>query len=211
VKDLANASIRAEALHGDKSQEARQRALGNFKTRRTRILVATDIAARGIDIDELAYVINYDMPDTPETYVHRIGRTGRAGATGVAITMVAPDERNDMRGIERVTRISARVMDDHAFAPRDEEWREAAPPPRQQQQRQRRPNPYGSQKQRPQGPPREAQSQRSDNAGSPAGQPRSPQVARPFARPDGQSRDQSSNASGSSSRRQPRRPFGRSR
>lgn len=211
VKDLANASIRAEALHGDKSQEARQRALGNFKTRRTRILVATDIAARGIDIDELAYVINYDMPDTPETYVHRIGRTGRAGATGVAITMVAPDERNDMRGIERVTRITARVMDDHAFAPRDEEWREAAPPPRPQQQRQRRPKPYGSQKQRPQGPPREAQPQRPDNAGSPAGQPRSPQVARPFARPDGQHRDQSSNASGSSSRRQPRRPFGRSR
>lgn len=116
VKDLAAHGVRAEALHGDKSQDARQRALGNFKTRRTRILVATDIAARGIDIDELPYVVNYDMPETPETYVHRIGRTGRAGATGVAITLCCPDERNDMRGIERVTKARIEPVNDHPFA-----------------------------------------------------------------------------------------------
>jgi ATP-dependent RNA helicase RhlE len=211
VKDLAKESIRAEALHGDKSQDARQRALGNFKTRRTRILVATDIAARGIDIDHLPYVINYDMPDTPETYVHRIGRTGRAGATGVAITMVCPDERNDMRGIERVTRIRVNVMEDHAFAPREEEWREAAPPPRPQQ-RQRRPKPYGAHQPRGQRPARDGQSSRPDRNGgdAPSAAPRQQHVSRPFARTDAPQRDQSAGAT-DSSRPSSRRPFRRSR
>ena len=80
VKDLARVGITAEAIHGNKSQNARQRALTNFKNRTTRVLIATDIAARGIDIDELTHVINYELPNIPETYVHRIGRTGRAGA-----------------------------------------------------------------------------------------------------------------------------------
>ena len=85
---LNNAGICTEAIHGNKSQSARQAALANFKARRTRVLVATDIAARGIDIDELAHVINYELPNVPETYVHRIGRTGRAGATGMAISFL---------------------------------------------------------------------------------------------------------------------------
>jgi ATP-dependent RNA helicase RhlE len=92
VKDLHKAGITAEAIHGNKSQNARQRALTNFKARTTRVLVATDIAARGIDIDELTHVINYEIPNIPETYVHRIGRTGRAGADGIAITFCDGDE-----------------------------------------------------------------------------------------------------------------------
>lgn len=79
VRELDKSDIRAEAIHGNKSQNHRQRALSNFKSGKTRVLIATDIAARGIDIDELMFVINYDLPNEPETYVHRIGRTGRAG------------------------------------------------------------------------------------------------------------------------------------
>ncbi|HRQ51212.1 MAG TPA: helicase-related protein, partial [Agriterribacter sp.] len=90
---LNAAGIRAEAIHGDKSEHSRQRALENFKTRKTRVLVATDIAARGIDIEELTHVINFDLPNVPETYVHRIGRTGRAGAGGVAISFCDPNEK----------------------------------------------------------------------------------------------------------------------
>jgi ATP-dependent RNA helicase RhlE len=86
VKVLLKSNIRAEAIHGNKAQNARQRALENFKAKTTRVLVATDIAARGIDVDDLAYVINFEMPNIPETYVHRIGRTGRAGANGTAFS-----------------------------------------------------------------------------------------------------------------------------
>jgi len=93
VKDLETANILAQAIHGNKSQGARQLALENFKTGKTRVLVATDIAARGIDIDELSHVFNYDLPNIPETYVHRIGRTGRAGQTGVAIAFCNYDEK----------------------------------------------------------------------------------------------------------------------
>ena len=82
VKDLVRAGVKAEAIHGNKSQNARQRALSNFKSKQTRVLVATDIAARGIDIDDLSHVVNYELPNVPETYVHRIGRTGRAGRFG---------------------------------------------------------------------------------------------------------------------------------
>ena len=88
VKDLLKAGIGAEAIHGNKSQNARQRALSNFKSRETRVLVATDIAARGIDVDELSHVINYELPNIPETYVHRIGRTGRAGHDGIALIVL---------------------------------------------------------------------------------------------------------------------------
>jgi ATP-dependent RNA helicase RhlE len=84
VRIIEKAGIRAEAIHGNKAQNARQRALSNFKERKTRVLVATDIAARGIDIDSLSHVVNFDIPNVPETYVHRIGRTGRAGASGIA-------------------------------------------------------------------------------------------------------------------------------
>ena len=102
AKDLAGARISAEAIHGNKSQNARQAALGNFKNGKTRVLVATDIAARGIDIDDLAYVFNYDLPNIPETYVHRIGRTGRAGASGQAISFCDTEERAYLRDIEKL-------------------------------------------------------------------------------------------------------------
>ena len=102
VKDLHRAGVTAEAIHGNKSQNARQRALQNFKTQHTRVLVATDIAARGIDIDELAYVINYDLPNVPETYVHRIGRTGRAGASGQAFSFCDAEEMEFLRDIQKL-------------------------------------------------------------------------------------------------------------
>jgi ATP-dependent RNA helicase RhlE len=102
VRDLTKSGITAEAFHGDKSQGARQRSLFNFKRNTTRVLVATDIAARGIDIADLPYVINYEMPDSAETYTHRIGRTGRAGAIGTAISFCDHDERLQLKNINRV-------------------------------------------------------------------------------------------------------------
>jgi ATP-dependent RNA helicase RhlE len=104
AKHLHRAGIRADAIHGQKSQSARQRVLGNFRSNKTSILVATDIAARGLDIDEISHVINYDMPNVPETYVHRIGRTARAGASGVAVSFCDQDERSHLKAIERLIR-----------------------------------------------------------------------------------------------------------
>ncbi len=100
---LCKAGIGSEAIHGNKSQNARQRALASFKSHKTRVLVATDIAARGIDVNQLELVINYDLPDVPETYVHRIGRTGRAGNSGTALTFCAQDERALLRDIQKLT------------------------------------------------------------------------------------------------------------
>lgn len=105
VRVLEKAGITCAAIHGNKSQNRRQEALGNFKTEQIRVLVATDIAARGIDVDNVSHVFNYDLPDVPETFVHRIGRTARAGRDGVAISFCAPDEEQDLRAIERLTRI----------------------------------------------------------------------------------------------------------
>ena len=102
VKDLLRSGIKAEAIHGNKSQPARQKALSNFKSRITRVLVATDIAARGIDVDDMTHVINYDLPNTPETYVHRIGRTGRAGAEGIAFSFCDREETIELRDIQRL-------------------------------------------------------------------------------------------------------------
>ena len=102
VKDLVRIGIRAEAIHGNKSQNARQRALSNFKDRTTRILVATDIAARGIDVDELTHVINYELPNIPETYVHRIGRTGRAGLSGIAFSFCELEELAYLKDIQKM-------------------------------------------------------------------------------------------------------------
>jgi ATP-dependent RNA helicase RhlE len=90
AKELKKANIKADAIHGNKSQTARQNALSNFKDGRLKVLVATDIAARGIDVDSLTHVINFDLPEVPETYVHRIGRTGRAGASGIALSFAIP-------------------------------------------------------------------------------------------------------------------------
>jgi ATP-dependent RNA helicase RhlE len=102
VRRLDHAEISAEAIHSNKSQNARQRALDNFKKGKTRVLVASDIAARGLDVDDISHVINYDLPMEPETYVHRIGRTGRAGAQGQALSFCAPEQRADLRDIERL-------------------------------------------------------------------------------------------------------------
>lgn len=103
ARKLSSAGIKSEALHGNKSQTSRQTALSNFKSGKTRVIVATDIASRGIDISELPLVINYDLPDVPETYVHRIGRTGRAGHTGTAVTFCSQEERKLVPGIQKLT------------------------------------------------------------------------------------------------------------
>ena len=102
VKDLNKAGISAEAIHGNKSQNARQRALNGFKDRTLQILVATDIASRGIDVDKLTHVINYELPEVPETYVHRIGRTGRAGESGIAISFCATEELGYLKDITKL-------------------------------------------------------------------------------------------------------------
>ncbi|AQY21162.1 ATP-dependent RNA helicase RhlE [Riemerella anatipestifer] len=102
VKQLGRTGIFAAAIHGNKSQNARQKALKDFKDNRISVLIATDIAARGIDIDELPQVINYELPNVPETYVHRIGRTGRAGTSGNAISFCGAEERKDLKNIQRL-------------------------------------------------------------------------------------------------------------
>jgi ATP-dependent RNA helicase RhlE len=112
---LNNAGIRTEAIHGNKAQNARQAALSNFKNRKTRVLVATDIAARGIDIDELTHVLNYELPNVPETYVHRIGRTGRAGASGTAISFCDWGEKTFLTDIEKLIKKQIPVVKGHPF------------------------------------------------------------------------------------------------
>ncbi|MEY3586065.1 MAG: hypothetical protein RLZZ243_1129 [Bacteroidota bacterium] len=118
VKLLQKNKVTAEAIHGNKSQNARQRALSNFKDKTSRVLVATDIAARGIDIDELSFVINYDIPNIPETYVHRIGRTGRAGASGIAVSFCDKEERKYIRDIQKLISLEIPVVNNHPFASR---------------------------------------------------------------------------------------------
>jgi ATP-dependent RNA helicase RhlE len=115
AEDLEKAGIKAEAIHGNKSQTARQRALSNFKAKVTRVLVATDIAARGIDIDELSHVINYELPNVPETYVHRIGRTGRAGASGKSISFCDEEEKEFLHDIQKLIGKSIPVVDDQPY------------------------------------------------------------------------------------------------
>jgi ATP-dependent RNA helicase RhlE len=110
-KQLGKARIEAAAIHGNKSQAARQRALEGFKANRVRVLVATDIAARGIDVDGVTHVINFDLPNEPESYVHRIGRTARAGTEGIALSFCDPEERHHLRGIERLIKRSIDVVE----------------------------------------------------------------------------------------------------
>jgi len=113
--DLVKANIIAEAIHGNKSQNARQAALSGFKNGRIRVLVATDIAARGIDIDDLTHVINFDLPNIPETYVHRIGRTGRAGASGVALSFCDVEEVPYLKDIQKLTKQLVPVVEEHPY------------------------------------------------------------------------------------------------
>ena len=115
TKELGKVGIEAQAIHGNKSQNARQLALNNFKEGKTRVLVATDIAARGIDVDELSHVINFDLPNIPETYVHRIGRTGRAGAKGIALSFCDEDEKPYLKDIEKLIRKTIPVKADHSY------------------------------------------------------------------------------------------------
>ncbi len=115
VKALRKHDIPAEAIHGDKSQNARQRVLDAFKKKEVGVLVATDIAARGIDIDQLPFVINFDLPNIPETYVHRIGRTGRAGNGGVAISFCSHDEDQYWKDIKKLIKVDVAIISDHPY------------------------------------------------------------------------------------------------
>ncbi len=115
TRQLARHHVRAEAIHGNKSQNAREKALDRFKRGQTKVLVATDIAARGLDIVDLSHVINFDLPNEPESYVHRIGRTGRAGASGIALSFCSFEERPFLAGIERLIRKHLPVAEAHPF------------------------------------------------------------------------------------------------
>jgi ATP-dependent RNA helicase RhlE len=115
VKALRKKDIPAEAIHGDKSQNARQRVLDAFKNKEIGVLVATDIAARGIDIDQLPFVINFDLPNIPETYVHRIGRTGRAGNGGIAISFCSKDEKDYWKDIQKLIKVDVKIINDHPY------------------------------------------------------------------------------------------------
>jgi ATP-dependent RNA helicase RhlE len=140
VKGLAKAGIRADAIHGNKSQNNRERALAAFRSGEIRTLVATDIAARGIDVDGISHVVNFDLPNVPETYVHRIGRTARAGAEGIAISLVAgAEEMAYLRDIERLIRIALPREDRRTPSQRD-----AAPAQGQHRPGRPAPRPHGS-------------------------------------------------------------------
>jgi ATP-dependent RNA helicase RhlE len=127
AKHLMKDGVVAEAIHGNKSQSARERALEGFRTGRVRALIATDIAARGIDVDGISHVINFDLPNIPESYVHRIGRTARAGASGVALSFCDAEERAWLRDIEKTIRQKIPVVQDHPYPARNTV--EVAPPP----------------------------------------------------------------------------------
>jgi ATP-dependent RNA helicase RhlE len=116
VKDLLKVGIQAQAIHGNKSQNARQSALSNFKSGKSRVLVATDIAARGIDVDDLSHVINYEIPNIPETYVHRIGRTGRAGASGIAYSFCDQEEKEYLKDIQKLIGKTIPVIEDQPYS-----------------------------------------------------------------------------------------------
>lgn len=143
VEDLRKAGFRADAIHGNKSQSKRQLALNNFKRNHTQVLVATDVAARGIDVDDISHVVNYDLPHEPETYIHRIGRTGRAGAAGIAISFCDHFERKHLRAIEReIGRqlpIGDSILDLGTTVP---PARDAAPAPRPRQDAEQKPKQF---------------------------------------------------------------------
>ncbi|MBT3788047.1 MAG: DEAD/DEAH box helicase [Alphaproteobacteria bacterium] len=128
AKHLVDMGITADAIHGNKAQNARQRALDGFKKGSIRVLVATDIAARGIDVDGVTHVINFELPNEPESYVHRIGRTARAGADGIAISFCDHEERGYLRDIEKTIRQTVTVMEDHPYHAADVETSTAKPP-----------------------------------------------------------------------------------
>ena len=198
VKELAHSKIAAQAIHGNKSQNARQRALNDFKDKSTRVLVATDIAARGIDIDGLTHMINYDLPEVPETYVHRIGRTGRAGKQGISVSFCDFEEKKLLTAIEKVCAKPIPVVDGHPFPLTVTTIEPKAAPmgrrqPAQQSQRQRQQPPQqtapgrGRRPQRDQvQQPHQAVAQQPQQPGRPqrsqTQQPQRPQAGRPQER-----------------------------
>jgi ATP-dependent RNA helicase RhlE len=139
VKDLVKAGIKSAAIHGNKSQNARQNALSGFKSGEIKALIATDIAARGIDVDSLSFVINYEMPNVPETYVHRIGRTGRAGASGKAFSFCDIDEKAYVKDIQKVIGLQIPLIENHPYPMEVFELSPPKPQGRGGQQRQQRP------------------------------------------------------------------------
>ncbi|MCC7245492.1 MAG: DEAD/DEAH box helicase [Saprospiraceae bacterium] len=162
AKDLIKSNIKAAAIHGNKSQNARQDALSNFKSGKMRVLVATDIAARGIDIEELSHVVNYELPNIPETYVHRIGRTGRAGASGQAISFCDAEEWEYLRDIQKLTGMAVPVIREQPY-PLDLEAPELLRPGQRAQQKapaKPQPQPQPA-RQRQEHPQRQQQQQRS--------------------------------------------------
>ncbi|SCK07116.1 DEAD/DEAH box helicase [Vogesella sp. LIG4] len=134
-RDLKRDGHAAEAIHGDKAQSARLETLNRFKSGEVKVLVATDVAARGLDISELPFVVNYEMPNSPEDYVHRIGRTGRAGASGVAISLMAPDESKQHEAIERLTKQTLPPQAVQGYSGRREEGNGEAAPRRERAER----------------------------------------------------------------------------
>ncbi len=195
TRDLERDGFEAAVIHGNKSQNARQKALNGFRDGSVRILVATDIAARGIDVPGISHVVNFDLPDEAESYVHRIGRTGRNGADGVAITLVDPTENAKLRQVERIIRMKLPVIADHLDSP------DPRPDPRPEPRQPANDRPAGERKGRPQGGGQRgegADRQRADGkpsakrpfAGKPQGE-RKPEGARPFRsrrRPGGRNR-----------------------
>lgn len=156
VKMLRRADIQAEAIHGNKSQGARQRALGNFKSGRSSILVATDIAARGIDVEEISHVINYDLPNVSETYIHRIGRTGRAQASGIAWSFCNEEEKAYLRDIQKLINQRIPVITDHPYVDYEKDEPAQAPSqPRRPYQQSRSGNAGGGTRKRRQYYPRQ--------------------------------------------------------
>jgi len=129
VKELMKVGVNAQAIHGNKTQNARQTALKNFKAKTTRVLVATDIAARGIDIDELTHVVNFELPNVPESYVHRIGRTGRAGSSGIALAFCDAEEKEYLRDIQKLIGKQIPVIDNHPYPLKNHTVTKAPPKP----------------------------------------------------------------------------------
>jgi len=147
VKVLLKNGEKAEAIHGNKAQNARQRALSNFKTLQTRVLVATDIAARGIDVDNLGYVINYEIPNIPETYVHRIGRSGRAGGEGTAYSFCEGEEIEYLRKIEKLIGQKIPVIEDHPYVSTDRSFKKSEPMPKPRKKKEEHSRGWRSKKQ----------------------------------------------------------------
>jgi ATP-dependent RNA helicase RhlE len=144
VRELVSKKIDAQAIHGNKSQNARQRALSAFKQGQIRVLVATDIAARGIDIDDLSHVVNFDLPEVAETYVHRIGRTGRAGLSGVAISFCDHPDKVYLRDIHRLIKKELPVVTEHPFVLKQASYSAASTPTPAPSHHHRRPSPPSS-------------------------------------------------------------------